>query len=72
MKKLKSNNIVEFIDVAETDNHYYIIQEYCNGGDLRKKMMKVKKFSEAEVIACLKDILRGFITLLQQGVVHRY
>ena len=26
MRKLKSENIVEFIDVVETENHYYVIQ----------------------------------------------
>lgn len=72
MKKLKSENIVEFIDVVETANHYYVIQEYCNGGDLRKRIETNKRFSEKEVISYLKDILSGFITLISNGVIHRY
>jgi len=50
MRKLKSDNIVEFIDVVETENHYYVVQEYCNGGDLRKKIEQFKRFTEKEVI----------------------
>lgn len=72
MKKLKSENIVEFIDVVETSNHYYVIQEYCNGGDLKGRIEHGKKFTEKEVISYLKDILSGFITLISNGVIHRY
>ena len=31
MKALKSQNIVNFIDVMESSNNYYIIQELCDG-----------------------------------------
>ena len=31
MKTLKSDNIVGFIDVMESNNNYYIIQELCTG-----------------------------------------
>ena len=34
MQKLKSPNIVGLLDVMETSNNYYIIQEYCDDGDL--------------------------------------
>jgi len=34
MQKLKSPNIVSLFDVMETTNNYYIIQEFCDGGDL--------------------------------------
>lgn len=45
MKKLKSDNLVRFIDVLTTPNNYYIIQEFCNGGDLRGKIKKQKIFT---------------------------
>jgi serine/threonine protein kinase len=35
-------NIVKLIDVLITKNNVYIIQEYCNGGDLRNLMTKKK------------------------------
>jgi calcium-dependent protein kinase len=34
MKKLKSPNIVRYVDIAETHNNFYIFQEYCDSGDL--------------------------------------
>lgn len=40
MQKLKSPNIVQLMDVMETNNNYYIIQEYCDSGDLDKMIEK--------------------------------
>ena len=31
MKALKSENIVGFMDVMESNNNYYIIQQLCTG-----------------------------------------
>lgn len=36
MSKLSSPNIVKFIDFRETQNNIYIIQEWCDQGDLAK------------------------------------
>jgi len=33
MQKLKGNNVVRLLDVLETANNYYIVQEFCDGGD---------------------------------------
>lgn len=33
MQRLKSPNIVSLLDVMETVNNYYIVQEYCDGKD---------------------------------------
>ena len=46
LKALKSPNIVGFLDVMESNNFYYIIQEYCNGGELRKYMKKKGKIPQ--------------------------
>lgn len=36
MRDLTGNNVVRLIDVLETTNNYYIVQEYCDGGDLQQ------------------------------------
>jgi serine/threonine protein kinase len=71
MRKLHSENIVRFIDVVETENNFYIVQEYCNGGDLRTKLNKEKQFSEAIATEYLTQLLNGFIELMTNGVIHR-
>jgi serine/threonine protein kinase len=47
MRKLKNEAIVGFIDILETSNNYYVIQELCDGGDLKNALKKVKHYSEA-------------------------
>ena len=34
MKSLSNPNIVQMLDILETSNNFYIIQEYCSGGNL--------------------------------------
>lgn len=46
MQKLKSHAIVGFLDILETTNNYYIVQELCDGGDLKSALHKSKHFSE--------------------------
>lgn len=71
MRKLHSPHIVQFIDVIETENNFYIVQEFCNGGDLRSKINNEKQFSEAQSTEYLLQLLTGFIELMNNGVIHR-
>jgi serine/threonine protein kinase len=71
MSKLKSPCIVSLYGVLETSNNYYIIQEYCDSGDLRGLLKKGKTLKEDKALLILKDILEGFVELLSHGVIHR-
>lgn len=59
----KNPNIVKYYEDFEDKNYINIVMEYCDGGDLRKYMQKVKKMKklpENEVLLIFKDILNGF------------
>ena len=59
----KNPNIVKYYEDFEDKTYVNIVMEYCDGGDLRKFMQKVKKakkLPEAEVLLIFKDILNGF------------
>jgi serine/threonine protein kinase len=71
MKKLKNESIVGFIDIIETANNYYVIQELCTGGDLKTAIKKAKHFTEVQAIEYLKQMLEGFQELIQNSIVHR-
>ena len=43
LKTLHHKSIVRFHDLKQTDSHYYIIMDYCNGGSLLKCLKKYKK-----------------------------
>jgi serine/threonine protein kinase len=60
MKKLKSEYVVRLLDVLETSNNFYIVQEFCEGGDLGIQLEKQGKFDESKSIKILVNILTGF------------
>ena len=76
MKELKHNNIIRLINLQETNNHYYIIMEYCNGGSLlkclRKYMSAFKKpFSEEYVQHLMRQIVNGLTYIHDHDIIHR-
>jgi serine/threonine protein kinase len=56
---------VEFFDAMESDNYYYIVQELCDGGDLRSMIRKRGIFPEAEAIGYLTQLCNGFVELIK-------
>jgi len=71
MKKLKNPHLVNLLDVFETSNHFYIIQDFLDGGDLKGYLRRNKEISESAAITILKQILYGLSFLLRNGYVHR-
>jgi len=57
MRRLNSNNIVKFHDVLITQNNLYIVQEFCNQGDLNDLLTKKLVFKEAQAKKILFDIV---------------
>lgn len=71
MKKLTSENVVRLLDCCASEDKYYIIVEYCNGGNLRNEMKTKKIIPEPEAVNILVDVLKGFLDLIKNGIVHR-
>jgi serine/threonine protein kinase len=46
MSKINSPNLVKLHDCQRTENNFYLIMEYCNGGDLEGLKDIRKRFSE--------------------------
>ena len=55
----------------ESANYYYLVQEFCDGGDLRALMDKRGVLSEAEALGLFKQICSGFVSMLKEGIIHR-
>ncbi len=67
----KSPKIVRFVDAGEDENAFYIVQEWCRGGDVRQYMTYHDTFVENTVASIARGVLRGLIHLHQKGVIHR-
>jgi len=70
MGHLNHENIVRVFEVVNTINNIYIIQEFCDGGDISNEV-EVRKFSEKEVFHILNDILKAMLVLKNNGIMHR-
>lgn len=45
----------------ETNNNYYIIQEFCDSGDLDSYLAKNKIMNPKEAFKFIVDMLTGFV-----------
>lgn len=63
LRQIKGDNIVRLIDAKRTSNNLYIFTEFCNGGDLEKKVKSKVGFSETEALKILKQIAMAFVSI---------
>ena len=68
MLVLSHDNILKFIEPVCTKNNFYLITEYCNGGDLGKIKSKLNYMN---VLTILKQITSAMMYANSQNVIHR-
>jgi serine/threonine protein kinase len=68
MRSLQNQNIVQIMDVIQSENNYYLVMEYCNSGDLE---MALRKSLNIDHYRVLINVLSAFIVLIKQGIMHR-
>ena len=76
LKTLNHPNIVKFVDKQTTENHYYIIMEYINGGGLSNCLKKyIEKYKMAFPEEIVQYLMRQIINTLhyihKQKIIHR-
>jgi calcium-dependent protein kinase len=72
MKMLKdSPKIVTFRDAGEDEENFYIVQDWCRGGDVKDYMSNYDNYAENTVASVIRGVLRGLVHMHQYGVIHR-
>ena len=76
LQYLNHPNIVKFQEVKKTKKHFYIIMEYCNGGELSKALEKYqqkfgKAFPETIVQHIMRQIISAFRYIHERKIIHR-
>ena len=76
LQNLKHPNIVKFEDVKKTKKHFYIVMEYCNGGELSQALEKYqekygKPFSQEIVQHLMRQIIDAFRYIHSLKIIHR-
>ena len=76
LKEIKHKNIMELIEMKQSEENYYLVCELCNGGSLHhcvNKYLKMyrKPFSEEIVQYLMKQILEALKYLHGLHIIHR-
>ncbi len=72
LQMLDSEHVVKLRDVKMTENHYYLIFEYCNGGDLAAfRKRKGGRVPEETVRRILVQVVAGLDAIYRKKAIHR-
>ena len=64
-------NVVHMVDRMKSKNSYYLILDFCNGGDLASLLNQKERLSEVEAREVIYQVVDGMCHLHSLGVIHR-
>jgi len=70
--KLKHPNVTRLVDFFEEEQHYYVVLEYLDGGELFDRIVKKTYYSEKEARDLVFTILKAIKYCHDQNIVHRF
>ena len=71
LRKISHPNIVNIFEIFEDSYKYYIMSEFCEGGELFDAITSKGYYSELDAAKIMKQILQAVNYLHDNGVVHR-
>ena len=70
LTKLEHPHIIKIYEFYNYNKHFYIINEFCNEGDLSDKLIKIKRFPEFFVKIIMVQIFNAVLYLHKKCVFH--
>ena len=71
LQELDHPNILRVYELYEDKNRYYIVMEYCAGGDLFSRLQEVRRFTEVQVGKLMWQLMSAVAYCHQRFVIHR-
>ncbi|KAL0272539.1 UNVERIFIED_CONTAM: hypothetical protein PYX00_005470 [Menopon gallinae] len=71
LKSLSHPNICKLYQVIETDSHYFLIMEYCCGGELFDHIVEKEKLNEDEARYFFRQVVSAVSYMHDEGFAHR-
>ena len=70
-KNINHLNIVQFFEIKEDLDKYYILMEYCENGELFDLILSKKKLSEDEAAYYFYQLVNGLEYIHMNNIIHR-
>ncbi|XP_063226737.1 maternal embryonic leucine zipper kinase-like isoform X2 [Bacillus rossius redtenbacheri] len=71
LKSLSHHHICKLYQVIETPSHYFLVMEYCAGGELFDHIVSKDRLGEGESRSFFRQIVSAVAHLHEKGFVHR-
>ena len=71
LSKLSHPNIMQLYEVYNDKTNFYIVSEFCQGGELFDAISKKGNFNENEASKIMKQVLSAITYSHQNNIVHR-
>ncbi|CAG9320382.1 unnamed protein product [Blepharisma stoltei] len=71
LSKLDHPNILKIYEFYQDEKNYYIITEFCSGGELFEKIIRDGNLSEGLAASYMRQLLAVLVYLHDRHVVHR-
>lgn len=71
LRRISHANIVRFRDLKKSAAHFYLVLEYCAGGDLSQFLREHGRVAEEKARRFLTQIAAGLCMLHRENVLHR-
>ena len=71
LRKLsRHSNIINSVASFKTKRNFYLVVEYCNGGDLESLMESGLYLNEQHVRYIFREVLKGMKEMNAKGILH--
>ena len=71
LKSLDHPNIVRIYEFFEDSKRFYLVMEYCQGGELFEELIKRKSFSEQTAARIIQQLLSAVMYMHERSIIHR-
>ncbi|XP_007901417.1 serine/threonine-protein kinase H1 [Callorhinchus milii] len=71
LRRVSHRNIIQLIEVFETQNRVYMVMELATGGELFDRIIAKGSFTERDATRVLQMVLDGIRYLHSLGITHR-
>ena len=72
LKQLDHPSIIKIYEFYQDEANYYLLTEFCSGGELYDRIIEMKNFTEMKAAQLMKQILSAITYCHNRKIVHRY